>query len=70
MCRQLSLDETNLARLQGENLRLSAKLIYAFRWLETSFNEEADIKNQQAPTIQGQTISGESSKKSTTGHAE
>jgi hypothetical protein len=33
ICRQLAKDEGNLERLQGNKLRLSQKLIYAFRWL-------------------------------------
>lgn len=40
ICRQLTKDEHNLQKLQGENLRLSRELIYAFQWLDALINEK------------------------------
>lgn len=34
ICRQLSKDKPNIEKLQGDNLRLTEKLIIAFKWLE------------------------------------
>lgn len=38
ICRQLAKDEHNLMKLQGDNLRLSRELIYAFQWLDAFIN--------------------------------
>lgn len=34
ICRQLSKDKPNIEKLQGDTLRLTEKLIVAFKWLE------------------------------------
>ena len=53
MCRQLAHDENNLMLMQSDHLRLSAKLIYAFRWLENCFNDDSDKKNAMKLGAQG-----------------
>eukprot|EP00347_Sterkiella_histriomuscorum_P023636 403333912 len=47
--RQLAKDEQNLEHLQGEKLRLSHKLIYAFKWLDSKNNQD----NNTSQIIQG-----------------
>ena len=47
--RQLAKDEDNLERLQGEKLRLSYKLIYAFKWLDSKNNMDANTTQQYIP---------------------
>jgi len=34
ICRQLSKDKASITKLQGTNLRLTEKLIIAFKWLD------------------------------------
>ena len=34
ICRQLSKDKQSIEKLQGQNLRLTEKLIIAFKWLD------------------------------------
>lgn len=40
ICRRLSKDKKNIRKLQGDNLRLTEKLIIAFKWLDKK--READ----------------------------
>ena len=43
ICRQLSQDKENIKKLQGNNIRLTEKLIIAFKWLDKK------IANDQIP---------------------
>ena len=45
--RQLAKDEASLEKLQGDKLRLSHKLIYAFKWLDCKNIPENNVSNQE-----------------------
>jgi len=40
ICRQLAQDKTSIEKLQGNNLRLTEKLIIAFKWLDKKIDNE------------------------------
>lgn len=50
ICRRLSKDKASIKKLQGNNLRLTEKLIVAFKWLdkkrETELRAEEAAKNE------------------------
>jgi hypothetical protein len=49
ICRQLSKDKPNIEKLQGDNLRLTEKLIVAFKWLEQKEEQEKLRKDDDPP---------------------
>jgi len=53
ICRQLSQDKSSIEKLQGTNLRLTEKLIIAFKWLDKKIaNENIVLKaNNETETI-------------------
>ena len=47
ICRQLAKDEQNLETLQGDCLRLSRELIYAFQWLDALINQQEEEQQKK-----------------------